>query len=231
MGCVCLATLVVSRVSTYLWGLGWSSARTVAALDKRLGEGVQQAYKRYLVSGITASERANALSVREGLRVHGIAADFGARVVVGEFLRVRGTDSGYLIIDAFAAADVCSDVVVVFADSKGRTALVAWPLPLREQFMYCTLQRIGAFAVPMQEVSGLGRACEDGTIHISQEEVDRRWPSHRGELVVPEGDVAIGIRYDDGTYTNFVPLRWVVAAEKLREVPGTPITVPGAMLL
>jgi hypothetical protein len=182
-------------------------------------------YTRWTEAGNTATARANALCVAWMLRVRGLDRTTPPIMVSAILVKWPQSHANELIIDAMAPDDTATHVVLVFKDEQGRTVQVLYKRdPCDQPIWPCSrVLTFLAFEVPMRGLSSAGCQADDGTVHLDGEDIHRLLASYTG-LAVPEGDVAVGLRYPDGTYTNFVPLwrtslRVAPSATSLRSDP------------
>lgn len=162
--------------------------------------------------------RGNGLAAMELLRREMFARDSKPLLIRARLFR---TTYGALGLDAWAltASHRRTHAVFVFVDEQGRTVKVLYRLASSDGPVW--VGGLGGFCgravvVPRRRLAELAKEVADGTNEVSDPSFADLPPAH---FYVPDGDVAVGVRNPDGTYSNFVPL--------IRPTPAGPQATTG----
>jgi hypothetical protein len=159
----------------------------------------------YGVMDLPAVTKANALRAAEFLQAR--RTTWKRSIVVEALVTGTGGEDGDLYLPAVELGQHRKQVVFAFqADDPNtgehRLARVAYDLS-----PYYDMSAMGGVRalwtpVPRADLLRMGKGQADGTILIS----NPRLAEHADWIMVPDGEVAVGLRYADGSYSNFVPL-------------------------
>lgn len=155
-------------------------------------------------SGISLLAKANSLAAQTRLAQ---AANLDAQQGLLTLAALMGDgDVGILSIDALELADIRDAVVLVFEDEEEE--MVVYIQPLSEESTVIggshgatlpavAVSKVRAAALAQSTFEGI--ACIEGPVN----------ESNTREIWIPPGQVVVGLRYANGTFSNFVPLeRW-----------------------
>ena len=114
-----------------------------------------------------------------------------------------GSDGG-ILVDAIEAGPHRSAVVLMFTDEKGRLVHYSHPVDPASYaagcaYGVCLGWSIGATRQTLADCGTLGK---DGVIYVQTSDLKE----NPEKIRIPDGEVAVGLRYPDGSYSNFVPL-------------------------
>ena len=199
------ASLVLSAALMAIPGCQPGADTESAKFAKLEGEVLQQC-KESVQKGESTVFRANALALMSEIRLRGYNRKTPPMVigaVIGKNPRGEGE---ILVCDAIAPAKKRDRAVLLYVDSKVRSVQLLFPLETADYPGYASGFVCWVRHVSGDELAGLGAYHEDGTIHVDEDAYDKKYPEFKNVAPVPDGDVAVGLRYPDGTYTNFVPL-------------------------
>lgn len=204
-GIVC-AAWVVSMLIGCDRSPGSATEKVVYA---KMNDLAKRYYGAILNNGESPVFRGNALAVTAQLAKHPLDAD-SPPMLVSAAIGTVGSDSPhktlYLLCMALAPNQRRTQGVFLFVTGKGRTVVFTFQLKSSERPEEFAGFATRAVSVNSEQLAGLGKEDQRGVLHVDRVDYDRANPGASLDLPVPEGDVAVGLCYPDGTYTNFVPL-------------------------
>ena len=96
-----------------------------------------------------------------------------------------------------------SHVVLMCVDDEGRLVHYSHPVDsssLKQEWGFSAL--LDWLPIKRGVLAGMGKLHSDGIIYVES----APFQDQQDKIRIPDGEVAVGLRYGDGTYSNFIPL-------------------------
>lgn len=168
----------------------------------------------------SAVARANANAVAENLAREALGPRSKTVVVYAAFGFSARRGKLLLTAEAIGPAPVRTHGVLFFVDRHGRSVQYLFRLESSDDPRALSTGFVQeACRAGAEEIAGLGVEAHDGTLHVRDVEFFKAHPDRGGEVPVPDGEIAVGLRNPDGSYTNFVPLQRCKGPEQEPHAP------------
>jgi hypothetical protein len=206
---VTIGVAVVSGIVAFVCAYNWP-ARVRAALEKKMVDGSIGAYLGLARCGETPTIRGNAMAAIESLRRGKLAPECRAIMVrarTGPACRDPDGTADGIRVEALAANRERDRAVFVFIDKNWRTVMVVVPLESSRGINDMAGFTARVEWAPEEEILRSAIAEDDSIVSVDGLALSQERGHPSIVVVLPrERSVAVGLRYPDGIYSNFVPL-------------------------
>ena len=192
-----LCLVVVAAVYISSLGRSWRYSRISHIMMT-----VMEGYSQQNELSITA--RGNALAAAQVIRRGRYQPSTPPFLIGARMFAYRGENR--LCVDRLPVDRKENSLVFLFSLPGGVVGQILTELEPVSDPLLVSESVFSPVEVSGETLASLGKMNEDGTYHISSADCRDLLPGGPLVVPVPEGDVAVGIIYEDGSYSNFVAL-------------------------
>jgi hypothetical protein len=206
---VTIGVTVLSVIIAFVCAYNWPR-RVRGAFEKKMVDVVIGRYLSLARYGETPTSRGNAMAAMETLRRGKLVPECRAIMVRARTGPTRldpdGTADG-IQVEALAGNRERDSAVFVFIDKNWRTVMVVVPLETGRDINDDAGFTAGVAWAPEEEILRSAIPVDDWIVSVDGLALSQERGHPSVVVVLPkEKSVAVGLRYPDGIYSNFVPL-------------------------